>query len=411
MTRFFAGATLVLAAATCATARAGHGYGQSDQPTQGLARVSAEGVLELRQVAVKQVHEARIATQTVTQYREETRQREVTQTENGKPVTRLETYIVKVPYQVEQPYTYTVAVPVAEVQSSDFRRDGDDYVRAVDGEPVVFYELDGKSAAADGVPRRLRQWTDVLLTRNGKPVPDYFAFLFKPGTLVIALPQPLPPAAHHEHPAPQAVPAPAPPPSTRNAAPAPNAPRTSASLRKSPGSAPIYTVAFQESDTADDEPKFPEGLPPDRQFAQVKDGTISLRTIEEHSWEGTGIRTRPVTEIVDGKPVTVEKQEPVTMRNTVRTNHILHVPVEAMTAQTADGKALSGRELAARLAKETTVVVSSDGKPVDPFWLRALQERTVVVVPPVFQGHGKPMPAPSAIQAQPVPVPAPAVVP
>jgi hypothetical protein len=51
-------------------------------------------------------------------------------------------------------------------------------------------------------------------------------------------------------------------------------------------------------------------------------------------------------------------------------------------AYTADGNAIPADKLATLLAKEKTVLVSTDGKKVDPFHLRLLKDDTIVLVPP-----------------------------
>ena len=42
-----------------------------------------------------------------------------------------------------------------------------------------------------------------------------------------------------------------------------------------------------------------------------------------------------------------------------------------------DGKEIDAKKLARLLAKETPVLVSADGKPIDPFYLRVVKEGTL----------------------------------
>jgi hypothetical protein len=55
-------------------------------------------------------------------------------------------------------------------------------------------------------------------------------------------------------------------------------------------------------------------------------------------------------------------------------------PLKNVQAFGVDGKKLDAKVLAERLAKDTPVVVSVDGKEVRPLYLKALNENTVVLI-------------------------------
>jgi RNA polymerase sigma factor (sigma-70 family) len=54
------------------------------------------------------------------------------------------------------------------------------------------------------------------------------------------------------------------------------------------------------------------------------------------------------------------------------------------------GKAVDAMTLSDLLRKETAVLVSTDGKKVDPFYLALVKEGTVILVPPPFRGEPRP---------------------
>jgi hypothetical protein len=56
-----------------------------------------------------------------------------------------------------------------------------------------------------------------------------------------------------------------------------------------------------------------------------------------------------------------------------------------------DGKQIPAKELARRVKRPISVLVSADGKPVDPFYLRMVREETLIVVSPALVG-GEAMP-------------------
>jgi hypothetical protein len=73
------------------------------------------------------------------------------------------------------------------------------------------------------------------------------------------------------------------------------------------------------------------------------------------------------------------------------------LPAKYVEAYTVDGKAISAEKLAPMLQKEHTVLVSMDGKKVDPFYLQLYKEGTIILVPPAntFGMGGGPLIAPA----------------
>lgn len=121
----------------------------------------------------------------------------------------------------------------------------------------------------------------------------------------------------------------------------------------------------------------PSGPPPTFSLATVKDGklmllqTVAARTkVTEYVTES---RTTP-----DGRAVTVTIAVPV---EKVVQRAELRVVEKAKAFDTA-GKEIDARRLAELLKDETVVLISADGKPLDPFYVRALKEGTIILALP-----------------------------
>ncbi len=86
--------------------------------------------------------------------------------------------------------------------------------------------------------------------------------------------------------------------------------------------------------------------------------------------------------------------------------------VRDLTVTTADGKKLTTDEALKRLTDGTVVVISGDGKPVSPVFLKVFKDDTLVLVSPELAGPGntfvgrpgiiRPLPP---VQVQPLPAP------
>src|SRR5262249_34837110 len=67
-----------------------------------------------------------------------------------------------------------------------------------------------------------------------------------------------------------------------------------------------------------------------------------------------------------------------------------------------DGKAVHRKTLARLLARETPLLLSADGKPVDPFYLQVMKAGTLVLVLPRTEGAPALLPEP-AVPPQKIP--------
>jgi hypothetical protein len=57
----------------------------------------------------------------------------------------------------------------------------------------------------------------------------------------------------------------------------------------------------------------------------------------------------------------------------------------------ADGKKIDPKDVRKRVAKPVAALISADGKPVDPFYLRLAREGTLVIVVPATDADGPPL--------------------
>jgi hypothetical protein len=95
---------------------------------------------------------------------------------------------------------------------------------------------------------------------------------------------------------------------------------------------------------------------------------------------------QPVTTMVQETPDSEWK--PVTTYRLVHGEKSAMIDLERTEAFDTSGKAIERKALTDLLKKETPVLVATDGKKVDPFYLRVVKEGTVVLVPPAnFRGE------------------------
>jgi hypothetical protein len=125
---------------------------------------------------------------------------------------------------------------------------------------------------------------------------------------------------------------------------------------------------------ADPEPSAPpKGPPPATSYIKIQDGRVVQLAVEMIAQQ----------DFVDEKIVVDGKEF---LRKVLRTRY---VPVSRMmllstgegSFSTAGGKKLTAAEAMKRLAAGEIGVISSDGKPVDKEYLKALKPGTLVVVP------------------------------
>lgn len=354
MMRYVLAAVAVTAVWTNVCAAYYHGGGSPDG-TIPVAMGRVEG---------GQLHLTRPITKFVTQEQKATRKRPVQETVNGPDGTPR-----TVTKYVDEVYTYPVTRPVFEMVQ-----------QAYGVESVKAQTIEGQAVDAATLSRLLAKETAVLAPFNGQMIADYYRAIHKPGTLVILI---------------NAAPAPLPGPPGPGALPVPSS--ASRVLRDEKSVAVRLVV--------DQQPKnIPNGPSPALQFASLADQnrTLQLRSISEN----TVLKKALAERIVGGRPETVEYEIKQRHFNSVTTS----MPFDVAKVKLGDGGAVPVGELPQWLTRETLVVVSSDGKLVDPYWLQTVKPRTLILSGVPGAGHGPMMPAPAALPAPaaPIPVPPPA---
>lgn len=131
----------------------------------------------------------------------------------------------------------------------------------------------------------------------------------------------------------------------------------------------------------------PAGPPP--QIVELlpdSDGKVRLSVTRTHTL------TRKVRKVANGKVETVEQQYATT-----RTMRVELTEVKDLEGFTADGKAVDRADLLKRVGGGGTVVVTADGRKVDPKYLRLFRDDTLVLVSPELKGRTAAIPS-SAIE-------------
>jgi hypothetical protein len=145
-------------------------------------------------------------------------------------------------------------------------------------------------------------------------------------------------------------------------------------------------LAMAGSLPAGEKAEQPKGPPPKVMIASVdKDGPPYIkRTVVEYRTE-----KRQVEVITNGIKQLREEQVTIPILREEK------VGLDGKEVQVfgTDGKLISAKEVSRRLKKATAVLVSCDGKPVDPFYVRIAREGTLIVVAPSLASTG-PMPFP-----------------
>jgi hypothetical protein len=159
--------------------------------------------------------------------------------------------------------------------------------------------------------------------------------------------------------------------------------------------------------SAEEPAALPDSLPPTFRFAKVDDqGHVALRVMlaEDRVVTGMLISTKKVTDA--GVVKELLEQRPVTMQQQLRTSFTSIVDRQAVTGTTAEGQPLVAAHWNALQQRELPVVVSRDGKPVDPFWLQNIKPKMLVLVPPATENFAAPGPMGIPSPAPPAPEPA-----
>jgi len=388
MSKLWVTLTLVLLLVLPAAARAGHGHGAYVDPNafgqQTQASINDEGVVTLRRTDTFPVYE--------TQYRTEERVR-IVEADGEK---REETYTIKVPVIHSKPVhsTFESRVPADKISA---------------------FSMAGKPVDADRLKQALKEETTVLVAN--RKVPGYYLGVYKSDTLLLVVePQYL----WHGHVRGYAMPAPqggeegevVPPPPPPDAAPAPivDAPRR---VAPPPAPAPIAAAppAKAPAAPADALPhRAPPGMAPRVSLAKITGPTLGLRSYLKD------VSSQTVMRKVDVKGVT--KEVAVAVETESITDVETRYPQDAVKIVRADGKPLQAGELARLLSSERCVLMSGDGKDVDPSYLKIIRPEALIIVapipeppmPPIFEGPA-PVPgvAPPPVGAE-AAVPAPSAV-
>lgn len=126
------------------------------------------------------------------------------------------------------------------------------------------------------------------------------------------------------------------------------------------------------------EPSAPSGAAPRQVLARIDSkGNLKI-TYAASVWSGFGGGAMNVpVEQEKGKPPV-----PVKVRVTRLMVTTVEVDAKHIKAYTTDGRPVAGKRLAELLAKERAVLVSTDGKKVDPYHLELYKDGTLVLVPP-----------------------------
>jgi hypothetical protein len=207
--------------------------------------------------------------------------------------------------------------------------------------------LTRKAAAA-----RLSYPTLVLVSSDGKMVPNYYTWLFQPGTLVVV-----------------------------------------------PGSGPAPYVGHRE-ETSSPAFEYPgNGPPPVLRFASVDArGTVRLRQYAEKQEYQTARVQR-----ADG-------DGEVQLRQIMRRTQITQVPLAHVQVFRGSGDRLDSQGLRRLLPREMTVLVSADGQPLHPFWLRNIKLSALILahpVPMIQEAYPRPYGPRPQEHIMPMPQPAP----
>ena len=360
-----------LVAMAAAPGWAGHGGGL----TQQVLRIEKDGTMTLTGQVSKPVFETKEYAYTVKVPIEVQKERVV----NGKPETFTTTE-----------YRDETRTAVKAVMRLVFEQ----IYRPVNPETLKAFETDGRKIAIDDLKTRCRADTLVVVSGDDAMIPDYYATVFKPGTIILALPQ----MHSYAAPAPQVHPAaPAPPPPASTEAPK----RPQASLVPF---VPVRNVSFQAELAPQDSPKFPASPSPQLVFAS-REGVdaVKIRQFMESKDE--------VQITVRENDSSVAPEKPMTAQQLVRNSTNTFVPWSALRVSTPEGGDLTLDRAKERLgAGETAVLLSADGRLVDAFWLQNIKSNVLVIRGVQLGGgmghYGMPAPMPAPV-AYPVPIEAP----
>lgn len=279
--------------------------------------------------------------------------------------------------------------------------------QVVDPMSVKAFEIDGRSMTAAGVANRCKSETLVVVSTDEKMIPDYYATIFKPGTIILAvpatdngIPKPMtsPPFA-------QPVPTPQPPAAAPQAPPAaPQAPPPPAAPQPAP-------VAPQPVPAVPSAPPVPATLAPELVFLG-RDGANMLKIRQFDEIKAPAELTVKATD----SSISPEKQ--MTVERMTRHSETMSVDWRAVRISQPGSGDVSSDRVKEKLGStgETTGLLSRDGGQVDAFWLQNIKSSVFVVrgvklppagqIPMRGQGYAAPM-SPPPMEAVPRTTPPP----
>jgi hypothetical protein len=357
-------------------------YGQygyettTTQPVLAAARINDQGQLVVRQIIAEGAYEKKTKTVPITKMVEERRTKVVKTIQDGKEVDVEVPFTVQVPVTVQETIEVVVikAVPVEKQFVYSLDAQTKEYHAEKGGPSAAFYETNGQEVPAANIAARLVDWQPIVVSSNGAVVPDYYTYVFQPGTLVAALPKPVPKVV-----APMGAPVPQPLPQAPQV-PTESVPKPKAASAEKTES--TYAVAFQQ----EEKQETPKGLPPRFAFAKITNQEggsklLSLRTIAERTTTQKASYTVEVPNANDEAPTELREIE---MQHVIRTHDIWQFhglgPVKAMTG---DGQKIGWQDLPARLPRETTVLIMTGGRKADEFWFKTLRPDTLTLSTPI----------------------------
>jgi hypothetical protein len=128
-------------------------------------------------------------------------------------------------------------------------------------------------------------------------------------------------------------------------------------------------------------PAGPGGAPPEQAVAIIDgEGKLRITQISFPCGYGNGPGGSATETAVLVKRGADKVRVKVKVNSLVLTT--TELPANVVDAYTVDGKPIAAEKLAAMLAKERTVLISRDGKKIDPFHLDLYKEGTIILVPP-----------------------------
>ena len=140
----------------------------------------------------------------------------------------------------------------------------------------------------------------------------------------------------------------------------------------------LLAVVVPAAPTPDTPPLTPKGTPPVQCVASIDSkGQLTIARMMPACCE-PAVELRAELKRPGKEPLTAL----VTPKVTRMEMTIVELPADAVQAYNAYGKPISADDLKELLKKERTVLMSVDGKKVDPSLLQLYKEDTIVLVPP-----------------------------